>query len=55
MKRKMDPEGYLPITLIATFPLIKCYTNNLTLIIESIQDSDQLEINDFRVSRFQHK
>lgn len=44
IRRKMDEEGYLPITLIASFHRIQALSTDIAMIIESIQDSEQLEI-----------
>lgn len=44
LRRKMDPEGYLPITLIASFHRVQALTNNLSLVVEAISASDKLEL-----------
>lgn len=50
MRRKMDPEGYLPVTLIASFNRVQAYTNDLSLVVEAITNSDKLELsNGFKV------
>lgn len=50
MRRKMDAEGYLPVTLIASFNRVQGLTNDLTLVVEAINDSDKLELsNGFKV------
>lgn len=46
LRRKMDPEGFIPITLIASFHRIQALTTNVALVIEAIQESDKLEIVD---------
>lgn len=40
----MDSEGYLPVTLIASFHRVQALTNNVTLIVEAISSSDKLEL-----------
>lgn len=40
----MDPEGYLPITLIASFHRVQALTNSITLIVDAISSSDKIEI-----------
>nr|XP_023025760.1 la-related protein 1B [Leptinotarsa decemlineata] len=44
LRRKMDPEGYLPVTLIASFHRVQALTNNIALIVEAISSSDKLEL-----------
>lgn len=44
LRRKMDAEGYLPVTLIASFHRVQALTNNVTLIIDAISSSDELEL-----------
>ncbi|XP_044256944.1 la-related protein 1-like isoform X1 [Tribolium madens] len=43
LRRKMDAQGYLPITLIASFHRVQALTDNLPLIIESVRSSDKIE------------
>lgn len=42
----MDCEGFLPITLIASFHRIQALTTNIAIIIESIKDSTKIELVD---------
>uniref|UniRef100_A0A158P752 HTH La-type RNA-binding domain-containing protein n=1 Tax=Angiostrongylus cantonensis TaxID=6313 RepID=A0A158P752_ANGCA len=44
LRRKMDSEGFLPITLIASFPRVRSLTQDLTLICEGLRDSDKVLI-----------
>ncbi|XP_043487642.1 la-related protein 1B-like [Polistes fuscatus] len=44
LRRKMDEEGFLPITLIASFRRIQSMTEDLSLVINSITKSDKLEL-----------
>ncbi|XP_043496954.1 la-related protein 1B-like [Polistes fuscatus] len=44
LRRKMDKEGFLPITLIASFHLIQSVTEDLSFVINSIAKSDKLEL-----------
>ncbi|VDM57888.1 unnamed protein product [Angiostrongylus costaricensis] len=46
LRRKMDSEGFLPITLIASFPRVRSLTQDLTLICEGLRDSDKVELSD---------
>jgi hypothetical protein len=47
----MAVDGTIPITLIASFHRVRALTTDLPLILESIRDSDKIElINDFLVS-----
>ncbi|XP_059614560.1 la-related protein 1 isoform X2 [Phlebotomus argentipes] len=50
LRRKMDPEGFIPVTLIASFNRVQALNADTALIIEAIRDSDKLEIvNDFKL------
>lgn len=50
-RRKMDAEGYIPISLIASFPRLQALTTDGNLVIDAIRSSDKLEINqEFKVS-----
>ncbi|XP_055625106.1 la-related protein 1 [Toxorhynchites rutilus septentrionalis] len=50
LRRKMNPEGFLPVTLIATFHRVQNMTADINIIISAIQDSDKLElVNDYNV------
>lgn len=40
----MDSEGYLPITLIASFHRVQALTSNIALIVEAISSSDKIEL-----------
>lgn len=44
LRRKMDAEGYLPVTLIASFHRVQALTSNLTVVVEAINNSDKLEL-----------
>lgn len=44
MRRKMDEEGYLPVTLIASFHRVQALTNDVTLVVSAISESDKLEM-----------
>ncbi|XP_049817917.1 la-related protein 1-like isoform X2 [Aethina tumida] len=50
LRRKMDPDGYLPVTLIASFHRVQALTANLQLIVEAISTSDKIELTpDYKV------
>lgn len=50
LRRKMDPEGFLPVTLIASFHRVQALTADLSIIITAIQESDKLElVDDYKV------
>ncbi|CRK97100.1 CLUMA_CG010449, isoform A [Clunio marinus] len=50
LRRKMDPEGFLPITLIASFHRVQALSADLALVITAIKESDKLEVyKDFKV------
>jgi len=40
---KMNDEHYVPLSLIASFERVKSLTTDLSLIVESLEDSDQVE------------
>lgn len=42
----MDAQGFLPITLIASFHRVQTLTTNVGLVIEAIMESDKLELVD---------
>lgn len=44
LRRKMDADGYLPVTLIASFHRVQALTSNLTVVVEAINNSDKLEL-----------
>lgn len=46
----MDADGYLPVTLIASFNRVHTFTNDLSLVVDAITSSDKLELaNNFKV------
>lgn len=46
----MDPEGYLPITLIATFHRVQALSADVALILSAVKESDKLEVyKDFKI------
>ncbi|XP_052858372.1 la-related protein 1 isoform X2 [Drosophila gunungcola] len=44
LRRKMDPEGYIPVTLIASFHRVLALTTDVSLIVNAIKESDKLEL-----------
>lgn len=51
IRRKMDRDGYLPVTLIASFHRVRALTTDINKIISAIVSSDQLDLVDnFKVS-----
>lgn len=40
----MDSEGYLPITLIASFHRIQALSTDIQFVLTAVQESDQLEV-----------
>ncbi|XP_023035543.2 la-related protein 1 isoform X1 [Drosophila willistoni] len=44
LRRKMDPEGFIPVTLIASFHRVLALTTDVALIVSAIKDSDKLEL-----------
>lgn len=46
LRRKMDSEGYLPVTLVASFNRVRSLTNDVTFIVQAVQDSEIVEVKD---------
>uniref|UniRef100_A0AC35TNM0 HTH La-type RNA-binding domain-containing protein n=1 Tax=Rhabditophanes sp. KR3021 TaxID=114890 RepID=A0AC35TNM0_9BILA len=44
LRRKMDPQGYLELSLIAGFPRVRFLSQDINVIIESLSDSDKVEL-----------
>ncbi|XP_037952823.1 la-related protein 1 [Teleopsis dalmanni] len=44
LRRKMDPEGCIPVTLIASFHRVLALTTEVALIIAAIKESEKLEL-----------
>lgn len=50
LRRKMDAEGFLPITLIASFHRVQALSADIALVLTAIKESDKLEVyKDFKV------
>lgn len=45
LRRKMSPEGFLPVGLIASFPRVRALTEDVSLIGEALKDSTKVEIS----------
>ncbi|KAM9579905.1 la-related protein 1B isoform 3-T3 [Guaruba guarouba] len=43
LRRKMDQQGFLPVSLIASFRRMQALTTNAALILEAIKDSTEVE------------
>lgn len=46
LRRRMDEEGYLPVSLIASFHRVKTLTTSVEMVIEALQTSEQVEFNE---------
>ena len=46
LRRKMTADGYLPISLIASFNRVQQLTQDITFIVESVVDSEIVEVKD---------
>ncbi|XP_064481345.1 la-related protein 1B-like isoform X2 [Ornithodoros turicata] len=46
LRRKMDAQGYLPVSLIASFHRVQALTQDVSLVIQSIKESTVLEIQE---------
>ena len=44
LRRKMTPEGYLPISLVASFNRVQQLTQDITFIVNSVEDSEIVEV-----------
>lgn len=52
LRRKMDAQGFLPITLIASFHRVQTLTTDVSVVIEAITESEKLELVDGFKVRF---
>ena len=46
LRSRMDGEGYLPVSLIASFNRVKALTQDITFIVQSVKDSEVVEVKD---------
>uniref|UniRef100_A0A914HB61 Uncharacterized protein n=1 Tax=Globodera rostochiensis TaxID=31243 RepID=A0A914HB61_GLORO len=46
LRRKMDHEGFLPLSLVASFPRVRSLTLDQSFIVESLYDSEKVEMNE---------
>ena len=46
LRRKMDAEGFLPISLIASFHRVQALTQDVHMVIEALSDSSMVEVVD---------
>ncbi|KAG3278015.1 LARP1B-like [Ictidomys tridecemlineatus] len=51
LRRKMDEQGFLPISLIAGFHRVQALTTNLNLILEVLKDSTEVEVVDEKMRK----
>ncbi|KAM7168083.1 la-related protein 1B isoform 4-T4 [Macrochelys suwanniensis] len=51
LRRKMDQQGFLPISLIASFHRVQALTTNVNLILEALKDSTEVEIVDQKMRK----
>ncbi|XP_028160899.1 la-related protein 1 isoform X2 [Ostrinia furnacalis] len=50
LRRKMAPDGTIPVTLIASFHRVRALTADVQLVLDAIRDSDKLQlISGFKV------
>ncbi|CAN9502644.1 unnamed protein product [Ophioblennius macclurei] len=49
LRRKMDAQGFLPISLIASFHRVQALTTDISLIVEALKSSKEVELVDDRV------
>uniref|UniRef100_A0A7E4W336 HTH La-type RNA-binding domain-containing protein n=1 Tax=Panagrellus redivivus TaxID=6233 RepID=A0A7E4W336_PANRE len=46
LRRQMEPDGYLCVSIIASFPRVRCLTQDLNVVIESLKGSENVEIHE---------
>ena len=46
LRHRMDKEGYLPVSLIASFNRVQALTQDITFIVQSVKDSEVVEVKD---------
>uniref|UniRef100_A0A6Q2XPB4 HTH La-type RNA-binding domain-containing protein n=1 Tax=Esox lucius TaxID=8010 RepID=A0A6Q2XPB4_ESOLU len=51
LRRKMDQEGFLSLGLVASFHRVQALTTDVSLIIEALKDSKEVEIIDMKIRR----
>lgn len=44
LRRKMNAQGFLPLTLIASFQRVQNLTVDIDLVIDAVLESDRLEL-----------
>nr|XP_043903461.1 la-related protein 1B isoform X4 [Solea senegalensis] len=49
LRRKMDVQGFLPISLIASFHRVQALTTDISLIMEALKKSTEVELVDDKV------
>ncbi|KAL9312580.1 hypothetical protein ACSQ67_018032 [Phaseolus vulgaris] len=51
LRSNMDEQGWVPITLIASFPRVRSLTSNIKLILESLRASTVVEVQGDKLRR----
>ncbi|KAF3841111.1 hypothetical protein F7725_006973 [Dissostichus mawsoni] len=51
LRRKMDQEGFLPLSLVASFHRVQALTTDVNLILEALKGSQEVEIIDGKIRR----
>eukprot|EP00096_Caligus_rogercresseyi_P007375 TRINITY_DN2521_c0_g1_i1.p1 TRINITY_DN2521_c0_g1~~TRINITY_DN2521_c0_g1_i1.p1 ORF type:complete len:1107 (+),score=387.35 TRINITY_DN2521_c0_g1_i1:236-3556(+) len=46
LRRKMDPEGYISIAFVASFPRMRALTQDVKIILQSVKESSIVEVKD---------
>ncbi|XP_026827494.1 la-related protein 1B isoform X2 [Ooceraea biroi] len=47
LRRRMDAQGFLPVVLVASFSRVQSLTMDLHLVLESVLESEKLEVIEF--------
>ncbi|RWS26161.1 hypothetical protein B4U80_08458 [Leptotrombidium deliense] len=48
LRRKMDSEGYLPVSLIASFQRVQALTQDILLLVEALESSTEVDLSEDR-------
>ncbi|CAB4062478.1 LARP1 [Lepeophtheirus salmonis] len=46
LRRKMDTEGYIPISFVCSFPRMRALTQDVKVILQSVKESSIVEVKD---------
>lgn len=55
LRRRMDEHGYLPLSLISSFPRVSQVTRDLNLIALSVMESEKVELDHTKMKVIKRK